>query len=409
MPVRNKGRKPRNPRTKPFFPHDSGYWAAKIGGRTVYLARWSTPLPEVEKAYERRREQAEAEARQDAAAAVQASGYQLTIKDAANLFLNHRATDVERGELSPTTWAGYKRSLDWVVGRIGTRAVASLRPQDFTNLNALLAEAYGAKQHEHVVGVLRMAFGWAVDNDYLDRPPKYGTVFRGPGRRQHRRERAGKAQKLFTAPQLRALVDKADDPMKAMVLLGLNCGYLQSDLSDLPIRFDDGTRNALRLDGNDPYVRFDRPKTGVRRKCTLWPETVEALNKVIGGRTEGPVFSTRRGRPLVHTNKLYHADGRLKKATNCDAVVKPFRELCQAAGCYTEGVGFSALRSTFETRAWHLPDLSVAHQAAIHWVMGHTLGGPDTPKMADTYLQDISTDALRLVTDKVRDWYLHAK
>ena len=59
----------------------------------------------------------------------------------------------------------------------------------------------------------------------------------------------------------------------------------------------------------------------------------------------------------------------------------------------------------------------MAHQAAIHWLMGHCLGGPDTPKMADTYLQDISTDALRLVTDKVRykgrdkvrDGYLHAK
>ena len=47
MPVTNKGRKPRNPKTKPFFPHSSGYWAAKLGGRTVYLARWDTPLPDV--------------------------------------------------------------------------------------------------------------------------------------------------------------------------------------------------------------------------------------------------------------------------------------------------------------------------------------------------------------------------
>jgi hypothetical protein len=195
--------------------------------------------------------------------------------------------------------------------------------------------------------------------------------------------------------------------MTAMLLLGINCGYLQSDLSDLPVRFEDGTRNALHLGGGDPHVRFDRPKTGVRRKCTLWPETVDALRAVIGGRTEGLVFRTRRGRPLVHTNKAYDAGGRLVKATNCDAVVKPFRELCRAAGCHTPGIGLSSLRTTLETRAWHLPDLSVAHQAAIHWIMGHTLGGPDTPKMADTYLQDISTGVLRLVTDRVRDWYLH--
>jgi hypothetical protein len=153
MPLTNKGRKPRNPKTKPFFPHDSGYWAAKLGGRTVYLARWDTPLADVEERYERRRDQLAAEAEGDAAAAVVASGTPLTFKDLANLFLNHRAVDVDRGQLAGVTWAGYKRSLAWAVARIGDRPVAALRPLDFTELNGQLAAMHGAKQHEHVVGV----------------------------------------------------------------------------------------------------------------------------------------------------------------------------------------------------------------------------------------------------------------
>ena len=71
---------------------------------------------------------------------------------------------------------------------------------------------------------------------------------------------------------------------------------------------------------------------------------------------------------LVHTHRVFDEQGRLKKATNCDAVGKPFRELCQAAECHTEGIGFSSLRSTLETQCWHLHDLSVANQGAAQLV-----------------------------------------
>ena len=405
MPVKNKGRKPRNPKTKPYFPHGSGYWAAKLGGRLRYLARWETPLPEVERIYlERKAESEVAAARQAEAAAVGCTGA-ITIKDIANLYINSRANDVAKEALSEITWSGYKRSLAWVTKHIGARPVDALGPRDFITLNEQIGAHYGAKQHQHVVGALRMALHWAAENDYIERVPKYGTEFKAPGIRQHRRERAAKAYKLFTAPEIRLLVEQAEPAWKAMILLGINCAYLQSDLAELPIRFQGNDQNTLDL-GDDPYIRFDRPKTGVRWKCTLWPETVTALKRVIGKRTKGLVFVTRKGQPLVHSNMQYDAEGRLLKSTNCDAIGKRFRELCKKTGCYTKGVGFSSLRSTFETQSWQLQNLSVAHQAAIHWVMGHVLSGPDTPRMADTYLQDVSTEALRLVTDKIRDWYL---
>ena len=406
MPVKTKGRKPRNPKTKPFFPHATGYWAAKIAGKTVYLCRWDTPLDQIDEIYQKAKAQ-NAELTQDNAdAAAVARHEELSVRDLANLYLTRRARDVERKELAAITWDGYKRALKWIVNQIGDRSVSSLTPQNFTPLNDMLAGQYGSSQHEHIVSTMRMVFRWAEQNDHIDRAPRYGTAFRGPGERRRRQERATKALKLFTAVQLRKLIEIAEPQMKAMILLGINCAYLQSDCAELPIRFNDNTRNELNL-GSDPFIRFDRPKTGVRRKCTLWPETVEALKEVIGDRTDGFVFLTRRGKPLVHTHKVFNRQGSLLKLTNCDAVGKPFRELCKRSGCYVAGIGFSSFRTTFETRAWSTQSLSVTDQAVIHWIMGHKLSGPDTPRLADQYLQDISSADLHLVTDKIRNWFLH--
>ena len=56
--------------------------------------------------------------------------------------------------------------------------------------------------------------------------------------------------------------------MKAMILLGINCGFGNADCGNLPVA-------ALDLDGS--WVDYPRPKTGINRRCPLWPETVEAL------------------------------------------------------------------------------------------------------------------------------------
>jgi hypothetical protein len=42
--------------------------------------------------------------------------------------------------------------------------------------------------------------------------------------------------------------------LKAMILLGINCGFGNSDCAALP-------QKPLDLDGG--WVRFDRPKTGI--------------------------------------------------------------------------------------------------------------------------------------------------
>lgn len=52
------------------------------------------------------------------------------------------------------------------------------------------------------------------------------------------------------------------------ILPGINRGFIQRDLSDLPV-------TAVDLD--NAIIDFPRGKTAVERRCPLWLETVAAL------------------------------------------------------------------------------------------------------------------------------------
>lgn len=78
-----------------------------------------------------------------------------------------------------------------------------------------------------------------------------------------------------------------------MILLGINCGFGPADCGNLPIK---------ALDLKAGWVNYPRPKTGVARRCPLWPETVEALKESIANRPKphdeadnGMVFLTKYG------------------------------------------------------------------------------------------------------------------
>ncbi len=66
------------------------------------------------------------------------------------------------------------------------------------------------------------------------------------------------------------MIDAAEQPLKAMVLLGINCAFGNSDCGQLP-------HAALDLVGG--WCTFPRPKTGIHRRCPLWPEIVQAVRR----------------------------------------------------------------------------------------------------------------------------------
>ena len=81
--------------------------------------------------------------------------------------------------------------------------------------------------------------------------------------------------------------------MKAMILLGINCGFGPADCGTLP---------AKGVDLATGWINYPRPKTGVPRRIPLWPETVAAIKASVAKRPKpldeadaGLVFVTKYG------------------------------------------------------------------------------------------------------------------
>ena len=77
---------------------------------------------------------------------------------------------------------------------------------------------------------------------------------------------------MFEAEELRRLLDASEPVVKAMMLLGLNCGFGNSDYANLP---------QSAIDFENGWVDFPRVKTEIHRRVLLWPETVAALRESI--------------------------------------------------------------------------------------------------------------------------------
>ena len=89
----------------PLFPHAAGVWAKKIRGKLHYFGPWSDPDGALAKYLEQK----------DALHAgrkPRESTEGLTVKELANHYLNAKNQLVQTGELTPLTWADYKRVAD---------------------------------------------------------------------------------------------------------------------------------------------------------------------------------------------------------------------------------------------------------------------------------------------------------
>jgi integrase len=164
-----------------------------------------------------------------------------------------------------------------------------------------------------------------------------------------------------------------------MLLLGVNAGFGNHDIATLPL-------SALDLDAG--WVNYPRPKTGIPRRCPLWPETVAALREALAGRPEprreeaaGLVFVTTRGRPWLS-----------RGIANPVAVAA--RDLMKKAGVHRGGVGFYTLRHVFRTVA-----VAARDPVAIDLLMGHS-----DPTMGGHYRERIEDGRLRAVAEHVRAW-----
>jgi integrase len=376
----------------PLFPHATRRWAKKIRGKLHYFGTWDDPDGALTRYNEQKDDlHAGRMPRPDAEG--------LTVKGLCNQFLNHKQAVLDAGELSPRTWAEYKETCVLLVGSFGKgRLVTDLGPDDFAALRKKMAQRWGPTRLGNFVQRVRSVFKFAADNDLTDRAVRYGQGFQRPSAKVLRLHRAKQGAKLFTAADVRALVEGAlvvgaEGPelvqsgpqLKAMILLGINCGFGNADCGSLPL---------TAVDLEHGIIDFPRPKTGIPRRCILWPETVVAIREALAARPEpkkaehaGLVFVTKYGQPwakLSTDNTLAKEMGKLLKTLGINGRV---------------GLGFYTLRHTFRTVADEAKD-----QPAADFIMGH-----EVPHMSSVYRETISDARLKAVSDHVRAWLFGAR
>lgn len=358
----------------PLFAHITNRWCKKIRGKLHYFGPWDDP----DGALERYNEQKEALhagrkpcVSQDAA----------TVKDVVNSFLNAKQALVDAGELSPRTWAEYKQVCDLVVAQVGkSRRADDVGPEDFAPLRNKMAMRWGAHRLGKLIQYTRSLFKHALDAGLISRPIRFGPGFKRPSKKTVRLERAKGGAKLFSPEEIGRMLEAAGVQMRAMILLGINCGFGNADCGELPL-------TAVHLDAG--WLDFPRPKTGIPRRCPLWPETVEAIHDALAKRPApkdpadaGLVFITKRG-------------GGWCKDTSTNPISQETAKLLRKLGIKApDGVGFYTLRHTFRTVADESKD-----QPAVDLIMGHEI-----PHMSSVYRETISDERLQAVVDRVREW-----
>jgi len=381
--VSTKKNKPSKPYPDfPLFPHATGRWAKKICGKLHYFGYWNrSPDGDWRQALDLYQEQKD-DLYAGRTPRVRRGG--MTIRELCNRFLTTKRRLLDTGEITERTFQEYHSTCSRIVTTFGRdRLVDDLATDDFAHLRASLAETRGPVALGNEIQRCRSVFKFAYDERLIDKPVRYGQQFNKPSKKTLRMARNGRGPRMFEADELRTIIDTATQPLKAMILLGINCGFGQTDVSSLPL-------SAVDLDSG--WVDYPRPKTGVERRCPLWPETVEAIRRAVEHRPRPKsekdtdlAFITKYGHRWVKTNKTGTPD---------DAVGKEFTKLLQRLGLKRPGVSFYALRHTFETIAGESKD-----QVAVNAIMGHV-----DNSMAGVYRERISDERLRAVTDCVHDW-----
>jgi integrase len=233
------------------------------------------------------------------------------------------------------------------------------------------------------LGAIRSLSKWAVQNEYIDRPFRFGTEFNLPSQKALRAAKTKAGDRTYTPAQVKKVLASKSKVLRAMFLLSLNGGVGNTDISDLK----DSNVKADRIE-------FARSKTGVARVIPLWPETVAAIEaaRAVRPAAKNPewddrVFLTERGYPYVRDN--LDTEGGLTSTT--DKIASLFWKEMKALGVSRT---FYDGRRTFQTIG---DEIGPPH--VVRFIMGHATRGDD---MSGRYRQSIPHSQLLAVVTHVK-------
>ncbi|WP_417744863.1 tyrosine-type recombinase/integrase [Rosistilla oblonga] len=360
MVAKKNRQKPQKPRKNfPLFAHTRGYWCAKIDGKQVNFGPWEDPEA-AEKRYHKRMASLASPAGFISPAT---TDNDYTVGDIVNLALGGKLDAIEEGEIDKRTWQSYKNIATLILSAIDEETpIEEVGPDHFSAIRKKFPKTWTAKTIEGAVGEVRVLFNYAAKQGWC-RPMIYGTALQKPSRKQLLRHRATRPTKYWQPWEIQEIVKVAPQPMKSFVLLGINCGFLPCDCGRLQF-------SHIDLDGG--WLDFTRHKTGNPRAAKLWPETVASIRDWL---TKRP--TDHEWKDLVFLTKYrnpWHQDGEVRHSP----ISTGFSRMVDKTELVRAGRSFSALRTTFKTRA---EDIDAV---AAKYVMGHSARS-ESESVEDTY------------------------
>lgn len=366
----NQRKKPDKPyKDFPLYAHANGQWAKTILGTKYYFGVWEDPDAALA-LYEK--------VRHDLYAGREpliTSSTFLTVGDMCNIFLAAKLKAVEINELNQSTYNEYWRSSKRLIDILGRkRNVESLSVGDFADARTQLAkQCKSPVSLKNELTRWRVILNWANESGLLDRHLSFAVALKRPPARTLRAESSGK-NKLFTAQEIKKLATAAQGFMRPAIWMGINCGM--------------GNRDCVTLRWQEiehGWLDCARPKTAVRRRAKLWPETIKALNAWRKQAPESEYVCCRED------GKKFHGDN--------TPIAHLFEEIAENAKVNRSGRGFYCLRHTYRTVAD-----SVQDQPAIMYTMGH-----HDYSISGVYRQFIEDVRLAAISDTVRKWLVSNK
>lgn len=382
--ISRKPKKPKPPfKDFPLWPHPSGRWAKKVKGRVYYFGKWDDPHGALDQWHS---DQADILAGRKRKSRLGKSGNDdaPTVRDLVNRFLTSKKNLVDAGELTNHSFVDYNRVCGSLVDAFGAYTpLTEIGPSDFERLRVNWAKRCGPVRLGNEINRAKVVFNYGFKNGLIDRPMQYGTGFDRPSARVLELHRSKKGKRMFEADELRGIIAKAPQPLKAMFLMGINCGFSNADVARIPI-------DAVDL--KTGWVNYAREKTGIARRCWLWPETTKAINDWLDTR---PTPKPDAEKDLLFLTSI---GGSWYRPTADNPVARATRAMLDKMEIKGSNKNFLALRHGFEMIAGASRD-----QAAVDAVMGHR-----DASMAARYREGINDARLRAVAEHVRTWLFSA-
>jgi hypothetical protein len=296
------------------------------------------------------------------------AGRQMSVRQAAERFLEAKEREARAGEISVGRVDVLRSPLAMLVQKFGERELRSI---GISQTDAMRDHLLGLKSQGRLksstanlyfiafTGFLR----WCWRKDLLTSLPRnIGSLpFTGI-------PKDAKPKRYFSTQELQDIYreclaihreeveagkeSEGRDLLTTSFLLGLNCGYTQSDISDLRV-------GELTLKTKVPRIERRRSKTQVKSNHLLWRKTAAALQGWVEGKgLNDRVFHQRDGSPIP---------SRKTDGSTHDPIGKRFGRVIQRLFGKDDPRRFRELRRTSANRCAQRKGQGVAE-----WFLAHT-------------------------------------